>query len=143
MMLDYQFGRGTSAVLPRDGLDFFYSKRSDRLKLVNYQGELFATVRPNGAIALTLHSAAILMPSKEFLRNSVVIKDEVASFVRAGKSVFCKFVVKAGSHVLPGGEVLVLDEEGRLLAVGRARVPGPYMGEFNAGVAVKVRSARR
>ena len=34
MMLDYEFGRGTSRVLPADGLKFFYSRRSDRLKQV-------------------------------------------------------------------------------------------------------------
>ena len=140
-MLDYQFGKGTSRALPRDGLDFFYSRRSDRLKQVSHQGELFATIRPNGAIALSMYSASILISSKAFLRNSVTVRDEAAGFVRDGKSVFCKFVTRAGSHVLSGAEVVVLDEAGNPVGVGRAKLPGAYMGEFNAGVAVKVRSA--
>jgi predicted RNA-binding protein (TIGR00451 family) len=143
IMLDYQFGRGTGKALPRGGLKFFYSRRSDRLKQVTHRGELFATIRPNGAIALSMHSASILISSKAFLRNSVTVRDEAAGFVREGKSVFCKFVVRAGSHVLSGGEVVVLDEGGNPLGVGRAKLPGAYMGEFNAGVAVKVRSAHQ
>jgi archaeosine-15-forming tRNA-guanine transglycosylase len=50
-------------------------------------------------------------------------------------------VTKTGKHVLPGGEVVVLDESGLPIAVGRAKLPGAFMREFKAGVAVKVRSA--
>lgn len=142
-MLEYQFGKGSSAGLPPEGLRFYYSRRSARLKKITHQDELFATIRPNGAIALTLYSAAMLMSSKAFMRNSVVVKDETAAFVRDGKSVFCKFVVSTGGHFTAGSEVVVLDEKGNLLGVGRAKIPGAYMGEFNAGVAVKVRSGSR
>lgn len=138
-MLDYEFGPGTSMALPKKDLIFFYSRKSDRLKQVNHAGKLFAVIRPNGAIALTLHSASILAASRAFLRNAVTVNDEAAPFVRNGKSVFCRFVVKVGSHVLPGGEVVVLDLTGKPIGVGRAKIPGIYMREFKGGVAVKVR----
>lgn len=138
-MLDYQFGAGTSRALPSGGMEYYYSRRSNRLKQVNHEGRLFAVVRPNGAIALTLYSAEILSSSKVFLRNSVTVSDEAAEFVRRGKSVFCKFVLKVGAHVLPRGEVVVLDRRGDPIAVGRAKVAGVYMRGFKAGVAVKVR----
>jgi 7-cyano-7-deazaguanine tRNA-ribosyltransferase len=138
-MLDYEFGAGTSKALPRRDLEFFYSRKSDRLKQVNHEGRLFAVIRPNGAIALSLYSASLLASSKQFLQNSVTVSDEATEFVRKGKSVFCKFVVKVGGHVLPGGEVVVLDRRGAPIGVGRAKIPGVYMREFKAGVAVKVR----
>ncbi len=141
LMLDYEFGRGTSGALPRDGLDYLYSRKSDRLKEVMHEGKIFAVVRPNGAIALSLYAARLLASSRAFMQNSVTVSDEAARFVRMGKSVFCKFVVRTGKHVLPGGEVVVLDERGSPIAVGRAKVPGAFMREFKAGVAVKVRSA--
>lgn len=143
IMLDYQFGRGTSRALPRDSLRFFYSRKSNRLKQVTHGGKLFAVIRPNGAVTLSRHAAVVLSSSKAFLRNSVTVRNEVAEFIRAGKSVFCKFVVSTGSHVLPGGEVVVVDEAGMPLAVGRAKLPGTVMREFNAGVAVKVRGAHQ
>lgn len=141
-MLDYQFGRGSSKALPQRGFKFFYSRRSDRLKQVDHDGKLFAVIRPNGAIALSLYSASILASSKAFMRNSVAIKNETIQFVRKGKSVFCKFVVRVDGHVLPGSEVVVTDESGSPVAVGRAKLPGIFMQEFKAGIAVKVRSAR-
>ena len=142
-MLDYEFGPGTSAVLPVDGYEFFHSRKSGRLKQVNRDGKLFAVIRPNGAIALTLYSASILASSKSFLENSVTVSDEAVEFVRRGSSVFCKFVVKVGSHVLPCGEVVVLDREGTPIAVGRAKIPGMYIRDFKAGVAVKVRGTSK
>lgn len=138
-MLDYEFGAGTSRALPRGGLEYLYSRKSDRLKQVNHDRKLFAVIRPNGAIALSLYAASILSSSRKFLRNSVTVSDEAAEFVRRGKSVFCKFVVKVGAHVPPGGEVVILDRRGAPIGVGRAMIPGVYMREFKAGVAVKVR----
>lgn len=141
LMLDYEFGRGTSRALPRAGLEYLYSRRSGRLRQVLHEGRLFAVIRPNGAIALSLRGARAMAGSRAFLENSVTVGEEAARFVRAGKSVFCKFVVKVGRHVPPGGEVVVLDPGGRVIAVGRAKLPGAYMIGFKAGVAVKVRSA--
>lgn len=141
LMLDYEFGPGSSRALPRYGLEFFYSRRSERLKLVKHEGKLFAIVRPNGAIALTLYSASVLASSRAFLENSVTVSDDAVPFVKRGKSVFCKFVVGVGRHVLPGGEVVVLDRMGTPIGVGRVRIPGSTMREFKAGVAVKVRGS--
>jgi predicted RNA-binding protein (TIGR00451 family) len=141
LMLDYEFGRGTSGALPRSGLDYLYSRRSDRLKQVMHDGKIFAVIRPNGAIALSMYGANLMSRSRAFMENSVTVSKDAEEFVRLGKSVFCKFVVKVGRHVLPGGEVVVLDTKGAPIAVGRAKLPGAHMREFKAGVAVKVRSA--
>jgi archaeosine-15-forming tRNA-guanine transglycosylase len=141
IMLDYEFGRGASRALPKDGLKFSYSRRSDRLKQVTHEGKLFAVIRPNGAVALTIYSATLLSSSRALMENSVTVTDEAAEFVKKGKSVFCKFVTKVGKHVLPGGEVIVLDGRGRVIGLGKAKLPGIFMREFKAGVAVKVRGA--
>jgi len=141
-MLDYEFGAGTSRALPSEGFEYLYSRRSDRLKQVMYGRRIFAVIRPNGAIALSLYAAKLLASSKVFMQNSVTVSDEAAPFVRKGKSVFCRFVLSTGRHVPAGGEVVVLDRRGRPIAVGRAKLPGAYMREFKAGVAVKVRSAQ-
>ena len=140
-MLDYEFGRGTSSALPREGLAYLHSRRSNRLKAVTHGEKVFAVIRPNGAIALSLHGAMTLAASRAFMQNSVTVTKDAEAFVREGKSVFCKFVARVGRHVPPGGEVVVLDEQGRPIAVGRAKLPGSHMREFKAGVAVKVRSA--
>jgi predicted RNA-binding protein (TIGR00451 family) len=143
IMLDYEFGVGTSRALPKAGLKFVYSKRSDRLKQVIHDDKLFATIRPNGAIAPTYYGACVLIKSKAYAQNSVVVEQAAVEFVSEGRSVFCKFVKGVGRHVLPSGEVAVLDPAGKVIAVGSARVHGDFMRQFKHGVAVKTRAAAR
>ena len=142
IMLDYEFGPGTSRALPKTGLKYLYSKRSDRLKQVVHDDKLFATIRPNGAIAPTHYGATILMKSRAYAENSVTVDQAAVEFVSEGRSVFCKFVKSVGKHVLPAGEVAVLDPAGRVIAVGSAKMHGDFMATFKAGVAVKVRGVR-
>lgn len=138
-MVDYLFGRGVSKALPKEGIRLVYSRRSGRVKLVFHGPKLFATVKPNGAMALTLHGATILARRRPFLANCVTVNGEAAQFVRSGKSVFCKFVVKAGKRVGPKSEVAVLDPSGNVIGVGKAIMRGAFMPLFKSGVAVKVR----
>ncbi len=141
IILDYEFGKGTSKALPKRGLRLHYSKKSERVKQIAHAGRLFATMKPNGAVALTIYGATTLARSKAFLANAVVVKEEAVEFVKEGRSVFCKFVESVGSHVLPGGEVVLLDRSGRVIGVGRAKIHGKYMSQFDTGVAVKVRGS--
>jgi conserved protein with predicted RNA binding PUA domain len=139
IMLDYEFGVGTSRALPKAGLKFVYSKRSDRLKQVIHDDKLLATIRPNGVIAPTYYGACLLIKSKAYAENSVVVEQAAVEFVSEGRSVFCKFVKGVGRHVLPSGEVAVLDPAGKVIAVGSAKVHGDFMRQFKHGVAVKTR----
>ncbi|MDA4128376.1 MAG: queuine tRNA-ribosyltransferase [Thaumarchaeota archaeon] len=143
LMLDYSFGKGVSSALPKDGLKLIYSRKSGRVKQVLYNGKNFATMKPNGAIALSVYGATLLRRRKPFLKNCVIVTDDAAEFVRRGKSVFCKFVKSAGDNVLARSEVTVLDGDGRVLGVGKAIVPGSVMRGFKSGVAVKVREGSK
>ncbi len=139
-MVDYQFGKGVSRALPKEGFRLYYSRRSARAKLIHHGGKLFATVKPNGAMALSLYGAAILSRSRRFKDNHVQVSDGVVEFVRGGRSVFNKFVVCAGKNVYPRSEVAVVDSRGRVVGVGTAVLNGAHMTQFKTGVAVKVRA---
>jgi predicted RNA-binding protein (TIGR00451 family) len=138
-MVDYLFGRGVSRALPKEDMKLVYSRRSGRVKLVFHGRRLFATVRPNGSMALSMHGASTLAKSRPFLENCVTVVGDAVPFVQGGKSVFCKFVSNAGKRVAPKGEVAVLDGAGRVIGVGRATMNGAYIPQFKSGVAVKVR----
>jgi len=138
-MVDYLFGRGASRALPKNGVRLVYSKKSGRVKLVFVDDKRFATVKPNGSMALSIYGASVLMRSRSFLKNCVVVSDDATEFVRGGKSVFCKFVQTAGSNIYPKSEVVLLDGRRRVLGVGMAVVAGRFMAQFKSGVAVKVR----
>jgi uncharacterized protein with predicted RNA binding PUA domain len=138
IILDYQFGR-VSHALPAKNIKFLYSRKSGRIRHVYLDGQLFATLKPNGAIALTIGGANTLLRSRVFRENCVVVEDDAVEFVKRGSSVFCKFVHAAGRRIHARSEVAVLDKSGRVIAVGKAVLPGSFMTQFNAGVAVKVR----
>jgi len=140
IMVDYLFGRGVSGVLPKKGIRLVYSRRSGRVKLVYVGERLFATVKPNGSMALSISGATLLARSRRFLQNCVVVDKDAEEFVKGGKSVFCKFVTSAGKYIRPRSEVVVLDDSGRILGVGTAVVAGRFMTQFKSGVAVKVRT---
>ena len=137
-MVDYVFGRGVSRALPRNGLRLQYSRRSGRVKLFHHDGKLFATVKPNGAMALSVYGASTLAKSPWFKENCIEVSDDMVQFVRGGRSVFCKFVKKAGRNVYPRSEVAIVDGRGRIVGVGVAVLNGRTMAHFKSGVAVKV-----
>jgi predicted RNA-binding protein (TIGR00451 family) len=140
IMVDYLFGRGASRGLPKSGFRFYYSRRSGRVKLIKLDGEIFATVKPNGSMALSMSGARVLSRSPAFKENFVQVSDDAVPFVKGGKSVFCKFVTRAGKNIKPKGEVAVVDRGGRVLGVGMAVLAGATMAQFKRGVAVKVRA---
>lgn len=139
-MVDYLFGRGVSRSLPEEGFRLFFSRRSGRVKLIQHDGKIFATVKPNGAFALSVYGARILVKNPRFSRNCVQVSDGVAEFVKGGRSVFCRFVERGGENVHPKSEVVITDSKGRVLGVGTAVLGGGVMSQFKSGVAVKVRA---
>ena len=139
-MVDYLFGKGVSRALPKDGFRLYYSRRSTRVKAIFLNGRLFATVKPNGAMALSVEGATVLSKSPGFRQNCVQVSDDVAEFVKGGKSVFCKFVKWAGKNVYPKSEVTIIDGGGKVIGVGMAVMNGAVMAQFKSGAAVKVRA---
>jgi predicted RNA-binding protein (TIGR00451 family) len=148
MSLDYVFGRRTSKNLKLDNLGYEYSKKTGRLRYVfdpNNRKVLFS-FRPNGSIAPTIEGAKLLMSRRTLSKSlsqrprfTVTVLDGVSDFVSAGRSVFCKHIVSCDESLRPGEDVIVLNEEGKLLAVGKTILPCALMKQFKRGVAVKIR----
>jgi len=69
----------------------------------------------------------------------VKVQEEAEPFVVKGKSVFAKHVVDADEEIRPQEEVIVTNERGEVLAVGKAILSGKEMKAFKKGVAVRVR----
>jgi len=139
-MLDYVFGAGVSEALEGREVSIECSKKTGRIKHIYVDGKLFATLRPDGGLALTLYGARLLLNSKAFRENCVTVSEEAEEAARAGKSIFTKHVIKAGKRIRPSSEVVVLNKRGELLAVGKAVLSAKMMKVFDCGVAVKVRA---
>ncbi|KYH39652.1 MAG: PUA domain containing protein [Candidatus Bathyarchaeota archaeon B26-2] len=137
---DYQFGRGVGDVLFPEEVVIIHSKRTGRIRYVYLHGELLATLRPlDGLFSLTVEGARRILEGGLAKGMLVVVMDEAAPFVRMGRNVFAKHVVDAAERILPQEEVIVVDGNGEVLAVGRAALTGREMKAFKRGVAVRVR----
>jgi len=137
---DYQFGEGVGAVLFPESIEILYSKATGRIRYVNLNGERLATLRPtDGLLSLSITAARRIVENAGSARCFVTVQNDVAQFVADGSDVFAAHVTKADDAIHAKDEVIVVDEAGKVLAVGRAMLSSAEMKAFKTGVAVKVR----
>jgi uncharacterized protein with predicted RNA binding PUA domain len=137
---NYQFGKGVGEKLFPDNVEVIFSKRTKRIRHIYLDGKRLATLRPtDGMFSLTVAGAKRILNGVKHPKLWVRVSREAAPFVAKGKSVFAKHVVDADEEIRPREEVIVVDEKGEVLAVGRAVLTGAEMKAFKYGVAVRVR----
>jgi len=137
---DYQFGKGVGTQLFPDNIEIQYSPRTGRIRFINLNAERLATLRPtDGVLSLSLKAAVFMAQNTPFAKCFVTVKNEVSKFIAAGGDVFAVHVVKVDAEVGAKDEVIALDEDGKVLAVGRTALSSGEMKAFKTGVAVKVR----
>jgi uncharacterized protein with predicted RNA binding PUA domain len=137
---DYQFGKGVGFRLFPENVDIVYSKATGRIRYVNLNGERLATLRPtDGLLSLSITAAMSIAENVDFARCFVTVRKDVSEFIADGGDVFAVHVVKADEAIHAKDEVIVVDEDNRVLAVGRALLSSMEMKAFKTGVAVKVR----
>ncbi|MCW4018653.1 MAG: pseudouridine synthase [Candidatus Bathyarchaeota archaeon] len=137
---DYQFGQGVGSKLFPDDVEIQYSPATGRIRYVTLNGERLATLRPTDSLlSLSVKVSAELAKTCPDLHCFVAVRQDIAKFVADGGDVFAAHVVKVDEAVHAKDEVIVKDETGNVLAVGRAFLSAAEMLTFTTGVAVKVR----
>jgi len=137
---DYQLGKGAGKALFPDSVHVAFSRRTGRIRHIYLDKILLATLRPtDGMFSLTVAGAERLMRGLKPSRLCVKVQKDAEPFIAKGKSVFAKHVVEADREIRPQEEVVVINENNQLLAVGKAVMTGKEMKAFKQGVAVKVR----
>jgi predicted RNA-binding protein (TIGR00451 family) len=137
---DYQFGKGLGAKLFPENVEVEYSPRTGRIRFINIDGERLATLRPtDGLLSLSVKAAKFVAENAAFAHCFVTVKNDVSEYIAAGGDVFAVHVVKVDVEIRASDEVIVLDEAGNVLAVGKAMLSSVEMTAFKSGVAVKVR----
>ena len=139
---NYQFGKNIGKMLFPENSIIVKSKNTGKIRYIYYNNKLLATLRAkDGLLALTLDGAERILKVKT-LRCKIKIKNEAAKYVIEGKNVFAKHVIEVNEDLRPQDEVIVVDEEDNLVAVGKAVLSGEEMKAFKHGVAVKVRRGK-
>ena len=137
---DYQFGKGVGTKLFPENVEIAYSKATGRIRYLHLNGEWLATLRPtDGLLSLSITAARVVAENRESVKCFVMVRQDVSKFIAAGGDVFAAHVVKADDAIRRKDEVIVVDEDNRVLAVGRSLLSSSEMMAFKTGVAVKVR----
>jgi len=137
---NYQFGKGIGEKLFPDEVEIVHSRRTGKIRHVYLSKKILATLRPtNGLFSLTIAGAKRMAEDVKARRLLVKVGAEAEPFVARGKSVFAKHVTDADEEIRPQEEVIVINEDNEVLAVGRALLTGKEMKAFERGVAVRVR----
>ena len=140
MSLDYLYGKNVSKFLPTKDLIFKISSKTEKIKSVYFNNKSFVSFRSDGNIILSLYAANFFIKSKEFRENCITVTHDAAAFVKVGKSVFSKHVIKCGNNIYPGSEVIVMNTMNKVIAIGKAILSKKMIKDFKFGVAVKIRN---
>ena len=137
---DYQFGKGVGVKLFPENVEIEYSKATGRIRYVYLNDERLATLRPtDGLLSLSITAAQTLAENRGSAKCFVTVKNDVSKYIADGSDVFAAHVVVVDSAIRAKDEVIILDEDQRVLAVGRALLSASEMLAFQSGVAAKVR----
>ncbi len=114
--------------------------RGGRARKVYIDDTYIGMVRPHdGMFVPSVEGAKLLKENLSFPRGRVVVDEVARGPVSEGKSVFTKFVVDVDPDLRPNQEVIVVDTEDNVIAVGKIVLSPREIEEFESHVAVKVR----
>ena len=142
--IDFLFGRGISSLLPRD-LCVEYSRKTGRIKNFSIDEKLIGTFRTDGGIALTIYGAQYFLKNTNFLSNCIIPIEDAIPFVMEGRSLFIRHVYKCGPNIKCGSDVVIIDNQNNVIAVGHSLFSYQYYSNlgydrsFLRGVGVKIR----
>jgi 7-cyano-7-deazaguanine tRNA-ribosyltransferase len=137
-VLEWVHGREASQKLVEAGVAGERSARTGRLRGLTREGARLFTVGNDGIPRPTWIGGQLLHKLRPFPAQRIVADSDAAPFVMEGGSLFSKFVRGGDSSLVPGSSALVVDEDDRLLAVGRLVLAPPEMGRIARAVAVRV-----
>ncbi|WP_405268827.1 tRNA guanosine(15) transglycosylase TgtA [Methanobrevibacter sp.] len=141
---DYQFGVGAGEALFKGKINIEKSKKTGKIRHI-YDGKvLIVNMRASDSLLILSKEGAKRLHNKmPYLHNRVVVNKDSEPFALDGKSVFCKFVVDCDDDIRARDEVLIVNEEDKLLAYGKALLGACEIKQFETGQAIKTRKGMK
>ncbi len=140
LLFNYQYRTNKGEEYFNIPLSVRRSGRTGRIRYIYSDKVLIATLKPtDGHLILSLKGAERFLKIIPKPSSRVIVESAVESFIREGRNVYAKHVKSCDREIRPLDEVLVVNDEDELLAIGRARLNGDEMKFFKYGVAVDVR----
>ena len=125
--MNYLYGEDIDELFKEREIRYELSNNTNRLRFIYVDDKLFATITSNGTYALTIHAANILINYSDYMRNCVMIRNDVEQFIKVGGSVFNKHIIDAGKNVLPDSEAIIINKNKKVIVVGKALTSNDIM----------------
>ncbi|HMK54095.1 MAG TPA: tRNA guanosine(15) transglycosylase TgtA [Methanobacteriaceae archaeon] len=140
MIADYQFQSGAGEALFNGKIKVVKSRKTGKIRHLYQDEELIATLRASdGVFVLAREGARRLHQHLPYPTNRVVVNQEAEPFACEGKSIFAKFVINCDIDIHAHEEVLIVNQDDKLLAFGKSILNGREITNFQTGQAVKTR----
>lgn len=141
-VLRYQCGYEVLGILLEDSnnVRIQFSNKTGRIRQVFYKKKRFLSYKPHvGRFAFSLNSAILIHSELEAPALRVKVLTDIQEFIKKGRSVFSKHVISIDKRLRPQDEVLVVNQQDELLAIGKLLIPPKYYHGLDGGVAVDVK----
>ena len=139
----YQYGLGSSKVfneIERDLLRICYSKNTKRIRSVLYGDRLFITIRASDYMVIPhITFARYLHKALPYPYYRVVVVNEIVEDILNGYTVFSRHIIAGDPRIKPYDEVMIVNEEDRLIGVGKALLDYESMITSTRGAAIQIR----
>jgi 7-cyano-7-deazaguanine tRNA-ribosyltransferase len=137
---DYQFGVGAGDALFTGNINIEKSKKTGKIRHI-FDGKVnIVNMRASDSyLILSKEGAKRLHNAMPYPLNRVVVNKDSEPFALEGKSVFSKFVVECDENIRARDEVLIVNEEDKLLAYGKSLLSAVEINNFQTGQAIKTR----
>jgi len=139
---DYQFGIEITDLLFNDiiNISLERSAKTGKIRYVYYKKYLLLTLKPrNGFFTLSLYSAKKIIENTSPPTLRAIVLNEISEYIKKGRNVFCKHVINIDENLRPLDEIIVVNQNDDLLAIGRLKIPVTYVKAFSSGIAINVR----
>jgi predicted RNA-binding protein (TIGR00451 family) len=140
--ISYQFSipaQKVASLIPAP-IEVELSKRTNRLRYIFFENQLWGVIRPHdGFFLLTPNSAKYFIQILPSPQLRVIVQSDVSEYIQKGGNVFAKHVMDCDPSIIPNSEVIIVNEVDSPLAIGRALLTKDEMLTFQKGIAVKVR----
>jgi 7-cyano-7-deazaguanine tRNA-ribosyltransferase len=139
---DFQFNPMVTDILFDNDhkISVVYSKNTGKIRHVYYDDKLLLNFRPqNGLFTLSLYAANKIIKYTSIPNLRAIVLSDISKFIKEGRNVFCKHITEIDDNLRPLDEVIIVNQEDELLAIGKLILPVPYIKSFSSGIAIKVR----
>jgi len=141
---DYQFGKGAADALLSGKVELVKSKNTDKIRNIIVDGEHIMSMRAeDGFFSLRGPGAKRLLKAFPSPRLRMIVSDDSAPYNREGKNVMCGFITDGDEDLRPADEVLVVDKNDQLLAIGKMILTKDEAMTFKKGLAIRVREGTK